>query len=106
MKKTMLLMALVAVIVTSPAACSVPVLQYSMKSMIFLVLPAHAIPLNEISDENSVKNANSEKLPGEPETLWNFAMCRTAPGQAVQQAKPLMIEEFSAVSWIPGIIQR
>jgi len=65
-----------------------------------------AIPLNEISDENSVKNANSEKLSGEPETIWNFAMCRTAPGQAVQQAKPLMIEEFSAVSWIPGIIQR
>jgi len=65
-----------------------------------------AIPLTEISDENFLKNANSDKLPGESYALWNFAMCRTSPGQAVQQAKPLMIEGFSAVSWIPGIIQR
>lgn len=65
-----------------------------------------AIPLNEISDEDFVKNARLQTSAGDSLTIWNFAMCRTMPGHAVQYAKPFMTDGLSPVSWVPGIIQR
>jgi hypothetical protein len=65
-----------------------------------------AIPLNEISDEDFVKNQESKVSETDSVKFWNFAMCRTTPGLAVQYAKPVMTDGLSPVSWIPGIIQR
>ncbi len=64
-----------------------------------------AIPLNEILDEDFVKTADSQASDVTGGILWNFAMCRTQPGNAVQYAKPLMTEGLSPVSWFPGIIR-